>query len=144
MLTNRTNRAQRKGAEVVEMALVLPLLILLTLGTLEICEGIFLRQKLELAAHEGARVAILKRSTASDVHAAVKRNLDARGIDYGGDIASVVTITPEPTTAPMLTPVSVQVDIETNSNLRMPLSVYRYLAGNTLSGEVSMYKEFAN
>jgi len=135
---------RRRGIEVVEMAIVLPIIILITLGTLEICEGIFLRQKLELAAHEGSRVSIRKNATVDDVRSAIKDNLDSRGIDYGGDIAAAVTITPDPSAAATLTPISVTVSVETDANLRMPISLYRYLAGRTLTGEVSMFKEYAN
>jgi Flp pilus assembly protein TadG len=141
-LTRRKSR--RHGVEVVEMAIVLPIIILITLGTLEICEGTFLRQKLELAAHAGSRIAIRKNATSSDVLAAVQTNLDARGVNYGGDIASAVTITPDPETAPTLTAISVLVRIDTDENLRMPISVYRFLAGRELTGEVSMFKEYAN
>lgn len=141
---NRCPRAARRGIEVVELAIVLPLIIFLTLATLETCEGFFLRQKLEIAANEGARVASRKHSTKQDVADAVQKYLDARGINYGGDIDSAVTVVPDPTMVGTLEPISVTVTIETSPNLRMGVSLYRYLAGKQLSGEVSMFKEYAN
>ena len=140
----RGKPARRFGVEVVELAIVLPIIFFLTFATLEICEGIFLKQKLEMAAHEGARVAIRKRSTLDDVYDAVKRNLEARGIDYGANIGNAVSVTPDPTVAPTLTPMTVTVTVETNPNLRLSLSLYRYLAGKNIVGEVSMFKEYAN
>jgi len=138
---SRNQNVSRRGIEVVELAIIMPLLLLLTFGTLEICEGIFLRQKLELAAHEGVRVAIRKNATIEDVEVAVQRNLDARGIVYR-NISSAVEITPDPTLAPTLTPVTVRVTIVTNPNLRMSLSLYEYLVGKSINGEVSMLKEY--
>jgi len=144
LINRKHNEGKRAGAEVVELAIVLPVIVLITLGTLEICDGIFLRQKVELAANEGAKVAIRKHATESDVLLAVKKNLDARGVDYGKDIASAVTITPDPTTAATLTPVSVAVTVDTNPNLRLGLSLYQFVSGRKISGEVSMFKEYGN
>ena len=96
-----------------------------------------------MAAHEGARVAVRKRSTVDDVQDAVKRNLDARGIKYG-TIDTAVTVTPDPKLAATLTPVTVKVTVETNPNLRMSISLYRYIAGKSIAGEVSMFKEYEN
>jgi Flp pilus assembly protein TadG len=133
---------KRSGSAVIELAIILPVIVLITFGTLEICDGIFLRQKIELAANEGARVAIRKNSTKADVEAAIKKNLDARGVTYGSDISSAVTITPDPRLAPTLTPLSVKVTVETNANLRLGLSLYQFMAGKKVTGEVSMFKEY--
>lgn len=135
---------QRSGTAVIELAIILPVIVLITFGTLEICDGIFLRQKIELAANEGTRVAIRKGSTVADVEAAVKKNLDARGVSYGDSISSAVTVTPDPTLAPTLTPISVRVSVETNSNLKLGLSLYQFFSGKEVSGEVSMFKEYGD
>lgn len=140
----RFDHRRRFGTAVIELAIVLPVIVLITFGTLEICDGIFLRQKIELAANEGARVAIRKGSTKAEVEAAVKKNLDARGVSYGSDISSAVTVTPDPGLAPTLTPVSVRVTVDTNANLRLGLSLYQFLSGKNVTGEVSMFKEYGN
>jgi len=133
----------RHGVEVIEMALVLPVLVILTFGTLEVCEGIFLKQKLEVAASEGARIAIRKMATTSDVEAAVEAFLDARQIQYT-NISSVVSIDPSPTTAAELTPIKVTVTVDTTPNLRLPLSVYSTLFGRQITADVTFLKEYAH
>ena len=143
MRTKNQNK-KRRGVEVVELAIIMPVLLLLTFGTLEICEGIFLRQTLELSAHEGARVAIRRDASIEDVEEAVQRHFDARGVNFGGDISSAVEITPDPETAATLTPVTVRVTVDASDNLRLDLSLYRFLLGNQFEAEVIMLKEFGN
>ena len=130
----------RNGIETVELAIVLPVLILITFGTLEVCEGIMLRQKVEIAAHEGARVAIRQKATIGQVEQAVADCLDARGIDYG-DISTAVNATP-PNSVNTLEPVSVAVTINVDNNIRMPSTFYSYWTGNSITAEVIMLKEF--
>ena len=139
----RLNRdsANRQAIAVVELALVLPLLFILTFGILEICEGLFLRQKVVIASHEGARIAVRRTATISDVETAVSNYLDARHVDYD-DISSIVTCTPAPEDAKMLEPIVVKVAIDVDKNSRMPLSFYKYINGKSVTGEVSMFKEY--
>ena len=63
----RGKNCQRRGTEVVELALVLPLILLIVFSTLEVCEHAFLLQKVKIAAQEGAVRAIAKESTLVDV-----------------------------------------------------------------------------
>lgn len=142
-LENRRSTLRRQGAAVVELAFVLPVMLLITFGTLEICEFIFLRQKIEIAAHEGARAAIRKESTAADVRDAVRVYLDARGVEYDS-IADVVTVTPDPQLAPELTPVTVRLEIDISDNLRLASQFYQFIVGDTTVSEVAMYKEFSS
>ena len=58
----RGGKCQRRGTEVVELALVLPVILLIVFSTLEICDHAFLLQKVKIAAQEGAVVAIRKNS----------------------------------------------------------------------------------
>ena len=132
----------RQGTEVVELALVLPLMLLLTAGTLEICEATMLRQKLEIAAYEGARVGIQQDASVSDIQQAAKDYLDVRGIQYGDDIATVVSVTPDPSTASTFDPIVVTVTVEAGPNISTGLSFYRLFgAGDELTSEVTMLKE---
>ena len=108
---------------------------------LEICEGIFLKQKIVIASHEGARIAVRREATISDVQNAVSAYLQAREMEFG-PIASVVSCTPAPEEAKLLEPVVVRVEIDVNSNMRMPLSLYKYIRGETIVGEVTMFKEY--
>lgn len=140
----RGRNCERRGAEVVELALVLPVLLLIVFSTLEICEQAFLLQKVKIAAHEGAVVAIGKGATVSDVEEAVQDYLDARGVVFGSDISSAVSVSPDPTNADTLTPVSVTVTVPNNENSRVGANFYRYIAGNNSAGKVTMFKEFEN
>ena len=135
------NSANRQAIAVVELALVLPLLFLLTFGILEICEGLYLRQKVVIASHEGARIAVRRTATTSDVETAVSNYLDARDIHYTA-IGSVVTCTPSPEEARMLEPIVVKVEVDVDANSRMPLSFYEYINGRSVTGEVTMFKEY--
>lgn len=131
----------RKAAACVEMAIVLPVMFLITLGTLETCEGLFLLQKIEIAAHEGARAAIRKQATDDDVESAVGLYLDARGITYQ-NIRTVVTADPSPQLANELEPIRISVTIPTAGNFRMPTNFYRFWTGPSVSADVVMFKEF--
>jgi len=131
---------QRRGAEVVELALIFPIMILLTIGTLEICEGMILKKKLTVAAHEGARVAIVKSATESDVKAAIAASLSSRGIVYDS-IDTVVEASPAPETAGTLDPIEITVKVKADKNLKMQL-MYQYFAGEDIEANVTMYKEY--
>ena len=133
--------SHRRAAACVEMAVVLPIMLLITLGTLEICEGIFLLQKVEIAAHEGARAAIRKTGTEEDVESAVGIYLDARGIQYD-DISNIVTSEPRPELANELEPIRVTVTLPTAGNFRMPTQIYQFWTGSTVTADVVMFKEF--
>lgn len=50
---------QRKGAAIVEVALTLPILVLVCLATIDTCRVIFVRQSAKLAAFECARIGII-------------------------------------------------------------------------------------
>lgn len=124
------------------MAIVLPIMFLITFGTLETCEGIFLLQKIKIAAFEGARVAVRSEGTNAGIENAVGAYLDARGVKYT-NISTVVTTDPSPELANELDPMRVTVTIPTSDNFRMPTSFYKFWTGAELSAEVVMFKEVA-
>ena len=123
------------------MAFVLPLMFLITLGALETCEGIFLTQKIKIAAAQGAKVAVLSSGSTENVESAVASYLDARGVKYD-NISSVVTTSPDPELADVLEPIRVTVTIARSNNLRMPTSFYRFWTGSDLTVDVVLLKEF--
>ncbi|MCA9131855.1 MAG: pilus assembly protein [Planctomycetales bacterium] len=55
----RSGNKIRRGAAIIEVALALPLLVLVALSTVDTCSVIFLRQSAKIAAYECARVAII-------------------------------------------------------------------------------------
>lgn len=60
---------KRSGAAIIELAVCLPLLVLITLATIKACSMIFLKQTLIIAAFEGARIGMLPGSAALNVEA---------------------------------------------------------------------------
>lgn len=71
----------RKGAAVVETAVVAPLLILGMLGMMEVGWAFMLRQTVTLAAREGARAGSLPGATLADVEAAVDASMGAANLE---------------------------------------------------------------
>gem|GEM_PF-4761230 len=65
----RTIAFKRSGAAIIELAVCLPLLVLITLATIEAYPMIFLKQTLTIAAFEHARIGILPGSAAQNVEA---------------------------------------------------------------------------
>ncbi len=65
----RSRSRARRGAEIVELGVCLPLLVAVTLGTIEACAMIVLKQTLAVAAFEGARLGVIKGSEAINVEA---------------------------------------------------------------------------
>ncbi len=82
-------RRQRSGAALIELAICLPLLLLLTLATIEACTILHMRQGLKIAAYEGCRVGLVPHAQTSNVETQVANVLAARQI-----VGSVVTLTP--------------------------------------------------
>lgn len=74
------NRRWRRGSATVEMAVVMPLLIMIVLGIIEFGWVISVRQTLIHAAREGARTAALPGSTEDQTRAQVDRYLQSMGL----------------------------------------------------------------
>jgi Flp pilus assembly protein TadG len=88
----RRFRSGERGAELIELALVLPILLILVAGIVDFG---FLFQRWEVvtnAAREGARVAVLGGYGDDDVRQRVRNYLDAGGLDSG-----LATVTPTTT-----------------------------------------------
>jgi Flp pilus assembly protein TadG len=70
----------RSGAAIVEVALTLPLLILISLATLDTCKVMFVRQSAKIAAYECARVAIIPGATTQLLESQCRAFLTPRGV----------------------------------------------------------------
>ncbi len=64
--TKQSLSSGRRGAAMIEFAICMPVFFLITMGTIETCRMIYLRQSLKIAAYECARVGIVPKMT-SDV-----------------------------------------------------------------------------
>src|SRR3954454_7237510 len=72
--------AARRGAAVVEFAVVSPVLVLLLLGMIECGRMIMVQQSITTAAREGARTAIVEGTSAAAAKTAVESFLAGTGI----------------------------------------------------------------
>jgi Flp pilus assembly protein TadG len=125
---------ERRGVAAAELAVCLPIVVLLVLATIESCSALFLKQSLTAAAYEGVRTAIEKGTTTANVQAACNQILADRRIQ-----GSVVTLTPVSTAS--LKPgdfIDVTVSAPCSSNSPVPTTFFR---GKTLSAKASMMIE---
>lgn len=74
-------RSDERGAELIEFALVFPLLLLVVLGIIDFGFLFHRYQVVTNAAREGARVAVLPGYSNADVQFRVNQYLDASGLD---------------------------------------------------------------
>lgn len=77
---------RRRGAAIVEAAVVLPFVLLMLLGAFEYCRFIFLLQVAENAAREGARFAVARTgdgTTLANVQTYVNTQMAGRQIELG-------------------------------------------------------------
>jgi Flp pilus assembly protein TadG len=128
------NRRTRLGVAATELAVCLPVIVLLVVATIEACSMVFVKQSLTVSAYEGVRTALVKGATASDVQATCDQILRDRNI-VGGTV--VVT----PPNIQSLNPgeyVDVTVSAPCDQNTIVPNGFYR---GRDLSATASMMIE---
>ena len=77
--SRRSVRRCRSGNAVLDMALIMPLLIMLTFGAVEYGFALYIKHSLQAAAREGARAAVVSGATATDVQTAVDSAMAAAG-----------------------------------------------------------------
>lgn len=85
----RSRRPRRLGVEIVELAFSLPVMIVVVFGTLEVCELLFTKQSLAVAAYESGRVAARRDGTAADAQTRFDQIMAARRVT-----GASLTITP--------------------------------------------------
>lgn len=130
-------RKRRRGAAVVEFAIVAPLFFLLVLGMIEYGRLVMVQQILTNAAREGARKAVLEGIGTSDVQTAVQNYLQGANIDEA--TVTVVTNSPvAPDYAASMT-VTVQIPFAAVSWLPSPI----YLKNYQMSASTTMRREDA-
>ena len=131
---NHTRRARdRSGIAIIELAVCLPAIVLLVLGSIEACTMVFVKQSLHISAYEGVRSAIKSDGNAADAVARANRILDERGVKNAS-----VEVTPRvPENADLGTAVTVRITAPAidNSVLRL-----KFFSGD-LESEVTMSKE---
>ena len=109
-IVRRRNRVHRRGAMLVEFALVAPILFLLFFAMIEFGRFNFIRHGIDTAAYEGARSGIVPGATVNDVTASVNSILDAAFVSK-----STVTVVPTVITS-QTTEVTVKVEVALAEN----------------------------
>ena len=131
----KTRRSDRRGAAVAELAVCLPLIVLLVIGTVEACTMIYLKQSLTIAAYEGARTALVPGATNSDVTTECQQVITDRGV-----LGQTILVTPADITA-VAPGTYLQVDVSATCDTNSMLGNWFY-AGRTLTGHVEVMKEY--
>lgn len=136
-IKNRRLREQRGrlGAAVVEFAIVGPLMILLTMGMLELGRAVMVQQLLINASREGARLAVLPGVTTSDVTTLVNQELTNQTING----ATVTTVPVDLSNASSGSAVTVKVTVPASSISWIPNPAFTL--NSTLEAETTMRRE---
>lgn len=127
---------RRRGVETIEVAIALPLLLIVIFAGFEYGWAVLRSIQADHAAREGARVAALHGATAGDVEARVFQTLGDAGI-----VDATVAIDPlDPGLVPPGLPITVRVEAPYQSNRLLGLSGLMPLP-EELVGRASMVKE---
>lgn len=127
--------SNRAGAAIVELAVVLPVLLLMLIGTIEACAAIHLQQLLDITAYEAARTSLLPKNTTLAVQTAANKFLASRNTKNAN-----VSISPANfESATIGTTITITVSAPTQSNL--PISPF-FFKNRTITSTCSMMKEY--
>ena len=134
MLTRRQSQpsTERRGTATVELAICLPVMMLITLGTIETTNAIYLKQTLTSIAYEGARLASGTGGTTSDAEGLCGQLLSARNI-HGATVTCTRIL---PSTLPG-TPITVTVSASADNN---SIGTLKYFRNTWLNSSASMPK----
>jgi Flp pilus assembly protein TadG len=131
----KTRKPHRNGAAVVEFAIVGPLMIMLTMGMMEVGRVVMVKQVMVNASREGARSAILPSTSASDVITLVQSQLTGAAIN-----GATVTVNPSSlTSAAGGTPVTVTVSVNANQVSWIPNPLFTL--NKTITASTTMRRE---
>lgn len=133
LAVRRRRASERRATATVELAVLLPVILVIVLGAIESASMIFLRQALVQASYEGAKVAI---KTGNE---AVARS-NAVAVSKGRRINNV-SIRFEPANiqnAPRGSLIRVTVSAPGDTNSFLPFGLFR---GRTIQGQCTMAKE---
>ncbi len=128
-------RRERRGAAVVEFAVVAPILFLLVFGMIEYGRLVMVQQVLTNATREGARHGVLDGSTTTEVQTTVTNYLTSANI-----AGATVTVNPDPPdSAGFGDPVTVSVSIPFNQVSWLPAPMF--LSGVDMTATSVMRRE---
>ena len=135
LLTLR-KRSNRRGAAVVEMAMVLPIFVMIVLGIVEFGRAMMVGQMVTNAAREATRLAIVDGSSNTSVTTWVTTFLnESLGVNTS-DVTVAITVDPAPGNADPLDKIE---DAQTRDlvtiQVEVPFDKVSYIPGDYLSGK---------
>ncbi len=136
----RPRSSDRRAAAAVETALLMPLLVLLAFGSIELSNMVFLKQSLSIAAYEGARMATRPGATQSQADTRIREVLAARNVtsytvSYSTTGNVPITITP-------ITPRSTLINVTVqSSNGGANYGPLRMFTGRSLTCQTTMVRQ---
>jgi Flp pilus assembly protein TadG len=138
-LKPRTRRARnlRRGAALVEFALVAPVFLLFVIGSIELGRAIVVQEALTNASREGARVGILDGALTTDVTSAVNSYLS--GVSISGASTSVSPTDPGLSAAGTQVTVSVSIAYASVTWVPSPW----FLKNATLTATTVMQRQYS-
>jgi Flp pilus assembly protein TadG len=136
--SRRNQKWSRRGASVVEFAIVAPLFFLLVFGMIEFGRMVMVQQVLTNASREGARRAVLSGVSDADVETTVEDYLANASIS--GATVTLATQAPTPPDTAEARVVTVTIPFNQVSWLPTPI----FLGSNTLSASTTMRRETIN
>jgi len=129
-------RTRRRGSVTVEMAVALPLIVLIVLGAIELCNVIHLKQALTEAAYEGALSGTKHTATETIVFQRIQTVLDARNISGTNMFAGQTDVAIENVVPGQV--FTVRVDADTSLNR---LGLERFVDFGTVEVEIAARKQ---
>ncbi|MDH3717274.1 MAG: pilus assembly protein [Planctomycetota bacterium] len=133
MKRTRHRRKASSGAAILELAILIPLLIMMAMGIIEFGRGMVVQSILTNAAREGGRRAAISGASHNVALAAIDDYLANEGIT-----GHTPTIVPNADTVPKGDPITVTVSVPYTS---VDYGRLTWLGDNTLSAQVVMRKE---
>lgn len=129
-------RRERRGAAVVEMAMVLPIFVMVVLGIVEFGRAMMVGQMVTNAAREATRLSIVDGSSNSSVSTWVESFLnDSLGVS-ASDVTVTITVDPAPGNDDPLDKIE---DAQTRDlvtiKVEVPFDKVSYIPGDYLSGK---------
>jgi Flp pilus assembly protein TadG len=127
---------ERRGAAVVEFAIIVPLLFMLVFGIIEFGRMMMVQQVATNAAREGARKAVLHGMTASEVNKTIDDYMSNSSIT-----GYTRQVSPDPATAEAGTAMKVTVSVPYANVSWLPIETVQWLKGKILTASAEMRKE---
>jgi hypothetical protein len=127
------SQRMRRGAAAVELAICLPVMVTLVMGSIECANVIFLKQSLTAAAYEAAQVVTTDGATTEDARTRANSVLTTFGV-RSANVVIVPEVTP-------MTPAGTRVRVTVTAPIRQNSTLLRFFeAAGTSTASVTMVR----